>query len=151
MSIVDKKDYKLVTIELPKPKMGSKGWLLDRWGNFNLEQGPGVLRGIACTHTGSGTLEVVDGIPNEDGFYPDEEIVNKGSLHPDYNTANGRMVFKSPGSVMGMWTLNVGLYHGLTIHAYGGTDSAPPCITFIWEPYKILGAPKAPPAPLQND
>lgn len=125
-------------ISIAKPKMGSKGFLLDNWGVYVLEQGPGVLRGLACTHAGSGTLQIIDGIPNDDGFFPDESILSKGHLEPLYNQANGRPIFQSPGSVMGMWHLNIGLHHGLTVCAIGGNDTATPVVTLIWDPIHII-------------
>jgi len=128
-------------ITLTVPKMGSKGWVLEQFGNYLLEDGPGILRGLACTHTGSGSLELIDGIVDEaTGFYPTDIAVLQNHLHPKYHACNGRRVFFSSGSVMGMWTLNIGLHHGLTLHARGGPSAAPPCVTIIWEGLRIAKA-----------
>lgn len=130
---------RITKIIIPQPSMGSKGWVLDEFGLFELERGPGVLRGMACTHTGTGAIEIVDGFLNEDGYYPDEEV-RKNHLTDDYCKCNGRILFKSPGSVMGMWTLNIAFQHGLTIHALGGHGNQGPCITLIWDVKKIIKA-----------
>lgn len=128
-------------IVLPIPKMGSKGWVLDEFGNFLLEAGPGILRGLACTHTGSGSLELIDGVVDDKtGFYPTAIEILKNHLHPAYHSCNGRRLFFSSGSVMGMWTLNIGFHHGLTVHAKLGHKAAPPCVTLIWEGLKIAKA-----------
>lgn len=130
---------RITKIEIPAPSMGSKGWLLDEFGIFELEKGTvGVLRGVCCTHTGTGALEIVDGFVDELGHYPDEEL-RKQHLNPKYFNCNGRTIFKSPGSVMGMWPLNIGFIHGLTVHANGGHSSGgSPCITLIWDVKKII-------------
>ena len=123
---------KFQRIIIPKPKTGASGWLLDRKGGFILHEGFVVFRGLACTHAGSGTLEIIDGIPDEHGFFPDSDIL--GDIrHPRYGCANGRVIYKSPASVMGMWTLNVGLHHGLCVFASGPSDSVGTVATFIWE------------------
>lgn len=126
-------------LQLPAPKMGSKGWVLEQFGNYLLEDGPGILRGLACTHTGSGSLELIDGIVDETtGFYPTSIEILQDHLHPKYHSCNGRRIFFSSGSVMGMWYLGIGFHHGLTLHARGGLPSAPPCVTIMWDKQSII-------------
>ena len=66
--------YKPTIIDLPLPPMGGKCWLLENKGLFVLEPGPGTIRTLAVTHAGSGSIEVIDGIPDENGFFPDEAM-----------------------------------------------------------------------------
>lgn len=114
--------------EIVKPPFGSKGFLIDKKGVFQLEDGPCVLRGLACTHSGSGIFEIFDGKNMlESGFFPAIE-------NQDPRAPNGRRLFKSVSSQLGMWTLNIGLHHGLTVLAFGGTDGIPTAATLIWEP-----------------
>lgn len=63
-----------VFIDLPLPPIGGKCWVMREKGIFVLEKGAGVLRTIACTHAGAGNLEALDGIPNEQGFFADEDM-----------------------------------------------------------------------------
>jgi hypothetical protein len=66
-------------IDLPTPPMGAKCFLLEGKGLFLLQRGPCVLRAIACTHAGSGSLIAYDGMPDDEGFFP-EEIVGDAEL-----------------------------------------------------------------------
>src|SRR5690349_2652257 len=61
-------------IIVPAPPMGGKTWVLKQKGLFVLEVGPGTLRTIACTHAGSGALEVLDGVPDASGFFPGDNL-----------------------------------------------------------------------------
>ena len=79
------KDYTDLTA-IPMPILGGKCGLLDRKGQFLLEKGPGTLRTIACAHAGSGTLQIFDGVPDEDGELPLTEIEIPGY------TGNGRQL-----------------------------------------------------------
>ncbi len=56
-------------IQVREPEIGSKGFLIEKDGLFVLSTGPGLLRGIACTHAGSGMLVVHDGVPTSNGFF----------------------------------------------------------------------------------
>jgi hypothetical protein len=125
-------------ITVPQPEMGSKAWVLDQYGIYILESDTvGVLRGVACTHTGTGSIEIMDGVVDpKTGYFPDEELRRK-HLHADYFTCNGRRLYQAPGSAMGMWMLNAGFQHGLTISATG-MDVSPPVLTITWDVKKII-------------
>ncbi len=69
-------------IELPLPPLGGKCWVLREKGLFVLEEGPGVLRTIACTHAGAGNLEALDGVPDADGFFADEAMTEPQLMLP---------------------------------------------------------------------
>ena len=117
-------------IILNTPTIGGKIWLLDRKGMFVLEEGPGMMYTIACTHAGSGSITAYDGIPNEEGFFPDEEIAD---TDPDYATCNGRKIFNSNPAMMGSWMTNGGFMHGLTILAGGGMhESVALMASIVW-------------------
>lgn len=121
--------------DVPKPEIGSKGFLVDKKGIFELEVGPCVLRGIACTHSGSGVFEIYDGYGASVGvFFPKVNSAPKGA-------PNGRRVFFSGASQLGMWTLSVGMHHGLTVVAHGGTDGIPTVATIVWEANPVRKKP----------
>jgi hypothetical protein len=124
---------KIIRIELPTPALGGKAWLLDAKGMFILEKGPGMLITIACTHAGSGSMAAFDGIPDEDGFFQDERMKDN---HPDFEKRNGRPIYRATPTVMGSWMLNGGFYHGLTIKATGGVDSAAAVASIVWMAHK---------------
>lgn len=113
--------------------MGGKCWLLESKGLFVLEKCPGVLRTIACTHAGAGSLAAYDGIPNDDGFFPDEEMEPD---HPDYHRRNGRVIYRATPVVMGSWMLDGGFLHGLTIKAWGGHEATSAIASLVWMPHK---------------
>lgn len=120
-------------ITLDTPSLGGKCWLLEDKGIFVLEKCAGVLRTIACTHAGSGSLAVYDGIPNENGFFPDHEMPD---TDPNYHMRNGRPIYRATPVVMGSWMLDAGFFHGLTLLAKGGTDSACAIASVVWMPFK---------------
>ena len=109
--------------DIPMPPLGGKCWVLDRKGQFVLERGPGTLRTIACASAGSGTLLMIDGVPDESGEIPTE----KGSW---------RQLFKANPVVMGSWMLDAGFQRGLTIRHYGGQAGTPGIASIVWVPYK---------------
>ena len=119
-------------ILLETPPLGGKCWLLEDKGIFVLEKCSGVLRTIACTHAGSGSLAVIDGIPDENGFFPDHEMKED---HPNYHMRNGRPIYRATPVVMGSWMLDAGFFHGLTLLAKGGTDSACAIASIVWMPH----------------
>lgn len=123
-------------VTLSYPTIGSKCWLLQKKGIYVLERGPGVLRGIACTHAGSGTLSVIDGLPDEHGFFHEqEELAATQGFSPETSEFNGRVLFHANPAVMGMWMLDGGFKYGLTLIAEGGTEAAAVIATFTWLPY----------------
>lgn len=122
--------------QVQKPPFGSKGFLVDLKGAFLLEEGPCVLRGLACTHSGSGVFEIYDAsVLTGSGYFPPLP-------GQDPRAPNGRRIFKSISSQLGMWTLNIGLHHGLMVLAYGGTEGISTVATLIWESAPLRKAPQ---------
>ncbi len=114
-------------ILIDSPPIGGKTFLVRRKGLFVLEEGPGMLQTLNITHAGSGELSVYDGVPNKDGFFPDEHILD---TDPKYHMSNGRLFYHFSPVYMGAWMSNAGFMHGLTIHATG--DMAP-FVTAVWQ------------------
>jgi len=108
---------------IPMPPQGGKCWVLERKGQFVLERGPGTLRTIACTSSGSGTLLAIDGLPDENGEIPSDE-------------GHWRQLFKANPVVMGSWMLDAGFVRGLTIRQYGGQEGTPPIASVVWVPFR---------------
>lgn len=121
---------KVVRVLLPAPRIGGKAWLLNRKGIFVLEEGPGVLRTIACTHIGSGSMIVSNGLPNDNGEFPLRQSFTPGS-EEEYN---GRPLFRANPVVMGSWMMDAGFSYGLTIQAEGGMDNNCAIATIVWLP-----------------
>jgi hypothetical protein len=144
-------------IDLPTPPMGGKCWVLRSKGLFVLERGPGVLRTIACTHAGAGALEAIDGVPDDNGFFPDQDMpepnvadylhehdLTTGLSRPvpggydkdakAYAQRQGRAIYSASPTVMGSWMLDAGFLHGLTIRAAGGHEAAFVIASIVWMP-----------------
>lgn len=140
-------------LELPLPPLGGKCWVLRGKGIFVLERGPGVLRTIACTHAGSGALEICDGVPDDRGFFPDEHMPEP---RPDqfesvesyvvarkqYDSRRGRPLYNPNPIVMGSWMLDGGFLHGLTVRAIGGHESSSAIASIVWMPVPVRAARK---------
>ncbi len=120
-------------IDVPMPSMGGKCWLLNQRGIFVLERGPGVMRTIACTHAGSGNLQFIDGVPDERGFFPDDDM---DPSDPKYYARNGRPFYQANPVVMGSWMLDAGFSYGLTVKVAGGHESAAPTASIVWMPHR---------------
>jgi hypothetical protein len=120
------------------PLIGSKCWLLHAKGIFILERGPGALRSICCTHAGAGGIKIYDGIPDENGFFPDEAMQPDD---PNYHNRNGRLIYQANPSVMGAWMLDAGVQYGITIEAAGDQPSSNTFATITWLKHKIRQAP----------
>ena len=131
------------------PPMGGKAWLLAEKGLFVLEEGPGILRTIACTHAGAGNLEAIDGIPDANGFFamggevPEPQPIDFPTPG-DYQAAliawsrrEGRPIYRANPIVMGSWMLDGGFIHGLTIRAAGGHASTSAIATVVWVPHRV--------------
>ena len=112
--------------------MGGKCFVLEQKGLFLMEPGPGTLRTIACTHAGSGQLIAYDGIPNENGFFPDHEMP---ADHPEYHCRNGRPIYRANPVVMGSWMLDAGFLHGLTIFVVGDQLTVNCVASVVWMPF----------------
>ena len=121
---------RVTRINLPAPRIGAKAWLLNRKGIFVLEEGPGVLRTIACTHIGSGSMIIRNGLPNENGEFPPAPVWDDG-IEREYQ---GRPLFRPNPVVMGSWMLDGGFPDGLTIQAEGGMDNNCAIATIVWLP-----------------
>lgn len=140
--------YDVINIDLPPPQIGSKCFLLERKGMFILERAPGLLRTIACTHAGCGSMLAIDGIPNDQGFFPERE---EGDFDmptdPTKGAYNGRPFYRANPVVMGSWMLDAAFYHGLTIYAAGGNDDVAAIASVVWMPHRArtVQAPAAPP------
>ena len=134
---------KVTYVRLPTPKLGGKIWLLEEKGMFVLEEGPGMIVTMACTHAGSGSIAIIDGIPDENGFFPAPAITVK--WEPGYWQQSGvhKLLVASP-SVMGSWMLSGGFYHGLTVLADGGTESASVIASLVWMPEKVAAPAPSP-------
>jgi hypothetical protein len=117
-------------VTLPQPRIGGKCWLLNRKGIFVLEEGEGVLRTIAITHIGSGSMIVFNGLPNERGEFGERPTQVPGE-EGDYN---GRPLFRANPVVMGSWMLDAGFVYGLTVRADGGTDNNCAIASIVWLP-----------------
>lgn len=128
---------KPVKVNLPTPEMGNKIWLLQQKGVYILEEGPGMLAGISSTYAGGVTLEIYDGIPDADGFFP-----KPASTEGAYN---GRSIWRSHPLYMGMNQLNGGFHHGLTVICDGSVD---PTVSITWAAVKSspkkAGSPGSP-------
>jgi hypothetical protein len=116
-------------VHVNKPPIGGKAFVIDKKGIFVFERGATLLRTIACTHAGTGGATVYDGIPDDDGFFPDEKLTEDD---PNYYNRNGRPLFTMHPSIMGSWALDGGAIHGLTVKADGGTDQVNAVITIVW-------------------
>jgi hypothetical protein len=132
----------VVEIEIPTPPMGGKIWLLESKGLFILQRGPGMLRTIACTHAGAGALEAIDGVPDNDGFFPDRELTEFTTVDGDqtrnmkFYARNGRPIYRATSAIMGSFMLDGGFYHGLTIRAQGGHQSSSAIASIVWMPVR---------------
>lgn len=127
----------LVTrVEIPQPKLGGKCWVLEQPGRYILEPGPGVLRTLAVTHAGSGSLIAFDGVPDERGRFPDLDVDEDD---PRWWQRLGRPIYRACPVVMGSWMLDGGFMHGLTIFADGGGHGISCTASIVWMPYRRAG------------
>ena len=122
-------------VRLPVPSVGGKAWLLNRKGVFVLEEGPGVLRTVACTHIGSGSMIIRNGLPSADGEFPPVPDFDEG----EEGEYPGRPLFRANPVVMGSWMMDAGFIEGLTIQAEGGMDNNCAIATIVWLPARQRG------------
>lgn len=150
---VVEKDLRVYTeISLPLPPLGGKCWVLSSKGQFLLERGPGMLMVVNCTHSGSGTCEFFDGVPNESGLFAPRKInvrefgditaPGESSRYGDkfHFVRNGRSLKRDNPTIMGAWMMNAGFFHGLTVRHYGGQSSLSCNASIVWMPYKRAAA-----------
>lgn len=141
-----------IDVFVPPPPMGGKIWLLQSKGLFVLERGPGTLRTLAVTHGGAGALEAIDGIPNGEGFFPEEGMPEPEPPPPPhisgggydellalyierrkaFDTRNGRPIYQAPSAVMGSWMLDGGFIHGLCIRTLSGSKPTAAIASIVW-------------------
>lgn len=110
-------------IAIAKPPMGAKAWVLQERGVYVLEEVPGNLLHLTCTHAGSGGVHVYDG------------AIVGGKLV-------GRKLLHLSPSAMGVWHLNAGFQHGLVVENIGATGQGgaqqekylhSPFATVVWQ------------------
>jgi hypothetical protein len=139
---------KVTHVEVPAPVMGGKAWLLNDKGLFVIERGPGTCITLACTHAGAGGIEIIDGIPNEGGFFDNAENVPVDEPHSDsppdvlerWGKRNGRVYYRALPAIMGSFMLNAGFHNGLTVRAMGGHNAVAAVATLVWMPYRVRAA-----------
>ncbi len=118
---------------LPDPPIGSKIACFRKFGIYVLERGPGLWRALSCTHAGSGVVSIYDGIPDEQGFFEEENLTAE---NPRYGQENGRVIHYANPSIMGMWMYDGGFQHGLTMKIAGQHEAVAPVVTLTWIPFK---------------
>lgn len=107
------KTYQIINVqtpEIPTPIIGGKAYVVESFGTFLLARGPGILRCIACTHTGGGYTTFWDDVPDDD-------------IPP-------RPLFKMHPNIMGHFMLDAGFNNGLIVEVGGNTAS--PFMTVVW-------------------
>lgn len=93
-------------IVVAKPPFGAKAWVLDRKGRFLLEEQPGNLMHVTCTHAGEGGITATD--------------------------LDGRALLRLQPTAMGVWHLGAGFHHGLIIEAAGNNKGVCAIATVVW-------------------
>lgn len=122
----------------PMPPLGGKAQVIERKGLFLLERGPGTLRTWACTNAGSGTFQIIDGLPDENGMI---DLSNVEDLNW---FGNGRQLYKANPAVMNSWMLDAGFNFGLMVRHFGGQVGAPAMGTVVWVPFRTRQARPTP-------
>lgn len=136
-------------LSIAKPPIGNKCFLVKERGMFVLESGPGSIRAMACTHAGSGGIVIYDGIPDKNGMFEDhppeelfkvdlyasEEERAKALLSWSQNK-NGKEIYYAHPAVLGMWQIDGGCQHGITLISSGELSNAPPIITVVWQSWE---------------
>lgn len=115
------KELPFFKIELPQPPLGNKILCAHQYGIYVLETGPCIWRGLACTHAGTGSVDIYDGIADARGFFPD---------------GKGRLLYKATPSVMGMWMFDAGCHDGLTMIIGGDISPVSPFLSVTWLPHR---------------
>lgn len=144
--------FKPEFIVTPQPPMGAKAYLIERSGLFVLEVGPGTLITDACTHAGAGSMLIMDGVPDANGYFPDapEQPTDDAMAYatPDdrdralaghreaFGRRHGRHLLRKSPVVMGSWMLNAGFHNGLTVEVSGGHEGMAPVATIVWMPWR---------------
>lgn len=100
-----------IRVKAPEPVIGSKSWCSTSGGLYVLEEGPGALRCIACTHPGSASATVWDGTPAE----PEKS----------------RLLFRMVPTVLGHFMLDFGFNNGLFIEI-NSRGQSPPFLVIGW-------------------
>lgn len=125
-------------IYIDNPPIGFKGHLMLSRGTYVLERGPGVLQSYTCGHAGSGGYVIIDGIPDEDGFFSEpSEPGERDKWLKDPNRNGKKLVYANP-PILASNQMGIGFLHGLTIQIEGlqEGDSASPILTVAWMPVR---------------
>lgn len=119
---------KVIRVKVKKPPIGGKCKVFKEPGIYVLEECPSVLRVIACTHAVAGGVAIYDGVPDDNGFFSNDESVDE-----DYK--NGRELWIAHPTLMGSWAIDGGTNYGLTI-VIDGNNSVSPFLTVVWHATK---------------
>jgi hypothetical protein len=119
--VVEEADFTnhLIRPFIPEPIIGGKCWVPDAFGKFLLQEGPGILRCIAITHTGSGALTLYDGV----------------RFH--YHKLQAFTKFRANPTVLGHFMLDAGFNDGLILELEGSRSL--PCASIVWVPKRKNG------------
>ncbi len=126
-----------IFIDIEEPLIGAKAVCLRDPGMYVLEAAPVLFRGMACTHAGSGGVAIYDGVPDQDGYFPELPELPEGEENDPMAkwNRNGRLIYYAHPACMGMWMLDAGCRHGLTI-VMQGTEQVSPIVTLTWMKHK---------------
>jgi hypothetical protein len=118
-------------VDVPEPYIGAKSFFIEKKGVYVLERGPCVVRSLSFTFIGSGTFKVLDGSPDEHGFFESDRL---DPFDLAYHKSNGRKIFAMSPQLIGFWALDAGCIHGLSIVASGGHEDTklPVNATVCW-------------------
>lgn len=108
------KDYKRLAI--PKPPIGGKSTVIRDDGTFLLEEGPGLIWHVLCSHAGMHGFEVWD------------------AQLQDGDLKLARQLFTMNPGYLGVWHLNAGFQFGLAIKSVSSQGAHPhaPTLAPVW-------------------
>lgn len=127
----------IIRVTRPAPKLGAKAVSLKTKATFVLSEGPGTLVAIIVTRAGSGMIIASDGVPDRDsGHYRPHaaSFDEMGHIEEELNK-DGLELFHLEPVVMGVYQLNAGFNHGLTIETDAGHSSVSSIFTPVWMDY----------------
>lgn len=116
-------------IIVPDPVIGGKPFLIRERGIYVLEEGPGMLQTCNITHGGSGEIDIIDGIPDQNGLFKGSEPGEDGCCFSSFSPA-----------YMGCWMMNAGFNHGLTVRV-SANSGVTPFATLVWTSFKKAQKP----------
>lgn len=106
-------DARIIEPTIPDPIIGGKAWVCEASGIYLLQRGPGALRFVACTHTGSAYVRLWDSL--------------------DYNHGNMRQMFPLAPTILGAWNPDAGFNDGLLCEVIG---TPAPALILVWIGWK---------------